>query len=251
MVLFFAYSICIVIITVISILTYAFCQYVNKYKSRIIVISLDGNIGAGKSTLLKKLDRYIKSFPKYSNEISIINEPVHIWEQTGILKEFYNDKKKYAGGFQYFVLNTLIHELQLEMNKYKESKIHIIITERSLESTRWVFAKMLYDDGFINNVEMNMYLYLYNLIDQKYLPSATIYLNTLYDTCNDRIEKRNRDGESNISIEYLQKCENYYYNMIINNEKPTFHIIGDSYNENDIRITNQICEQIIRFIYSI
>jgi deoxyadenosine/deoxycytidine kinase len=215
-----------------------------------IVISLDGNIGAGKSTLLKKLDYYIKSFYKYSNEISIISEPVHIWEQTGILKEFYNDKKKYAGGFQYFVLNTLINELQLEMNKYKEAKLHIIITERSLESTRWVFAKMLYDDGFINEIEMNMYLYLYNLIDNKYLPNATIYLNTKYDICNDRIEKRNRDGESNISIEYLQKCDYYYNNMINSNKKPVLAINGDISNEFDNE-DNQMCEQIIRFIYSI
>ena len=246
--MFFAYCIFICIIVAISILTYIFCQCVNKYK--IIVISLDGNIGAGKTTLLKKLDYYIKSFSKYSNEISIISEPVHIWEQTGILKEFYNDKKKYAGSFQYFVLNTLINELQLEMDKYKESKLHIIITERSLESTRWVFAKMLYDDGFINNVEMNMYLYLYNLIDNKYLPNATIYLNTKYDTCNDRIEKRNRDGESNISIEYLQKCEYYYNNMINSNKIPILNIDGNISNESD-NITNQICEQIIRFIYSI
>ena len=247
----FAYFCSIIFIVAISILTYIFYAFDTLFKkSKIIIISLDGNIGAGKSTLLKKLNKYIKSFPKYSKEISIISEPVHIWEQTGILKEFYNDKKKYAGGFQYFVLNTLINELKLEMNKYKESKMHIIITERSLESTRWVFAKMLYDDGFINNVEMNCYLYLYNLIDKKYFPSATIYLNTTYDICNNRIEKRNRDGESNISVEYLEKCNEYYKHMINNHKIPILNINGDISNE-DVNISNQLCEQIIRFIYSI
>jgi ABC-type phosphate transport system ATPase subunit len=90
----FAYFCSIIFIVVISILTYVFYAFDKIKKSKIIIISLDGNIGAGKSTLLKKLDRYIKSFSKYSKEISIISEPVHIWEQTGILKEFYNDKKK-------------------------------------------------------------------------------------------------------------------------------------------------------------
>jgi deoxyadenosine/deoxycytidine kinase len=192
------------------------CSFGNckkKYK----IISLDGNIGAGKSTLLKKLNEYIIKYD--IKNISIVEEPVNVWESTGILKKFYENKKQNAGFFQLFVLETLVHVIQDKLDKlgtlgaFSNNNTHIIITERSLDSTKWVFAQMLYDDGEIPYEIMESYLYVYNKINKSYLPSATIYLNTPPEICNERIIKRNRDGEI-ISNEYLIRCDNYYKNMI-------------------------------------
>lgn len=225
-----------------------------------IIIAIEGNIGGGKSTLLYILKQYIKK--NNINNIFIVEEPVHIWESTGILKEFYLQKDKYAGLFQIFVLETLVEALKKTMqlcakacsNICLKDKKNIIITERSLDSTRWVFAKMLYDNKEISDVEMNCYLHIYNTIDKKYLPSAVIYLNTDIETCNKRIIKRGREGES-ISKEYLANCDIYYKQMInnIKNKSPVLEI--ESYDNDDIDniedINGQICKQIIEFCQTI
>lgn len=231
---------------------------ISNYKKKYKIISLDGNIGAGKSTLLKILNRYI--IQHNIKNISIVEEPVNVWESTGILKKFYENKHQNAGFFQLFVLETLVHAIQDKLDTlladafgagaFGNNNTHIIITERSLDSTKWVFAQMLYDDGEISYEVMESYLYVYNKINKSYLPSATIYLNTDPTTCNERIIKRNREGEI-ISNEYLIKCDKYYKNMIKEiknrerfNSKPSlvFEIDGNA-QMNDTR-----CKQILNFI---
>ena len=189
-----------------------------------------------------------------------MEEPVKVWESTGILKKFYENKKQNAGFFQLFVLETLVHAIQDKLNTDVfgtgtsadafSSNTHIIITERSLDSTKWVFAQMLYDDGEIPYEIMESYLYVYNKINKSYLPSATIYLNTDPTTCNERIIKRNRDGEI-ISNEYLIKCDSYYKNMIkgiktrehFNSKLSSVLEIDGNGSNSDI-----ICRRILNFI---
>jgi len=209
-----------------------------NYKKNIKLISLDGNIGAGKSTLLNNLQEYINK--NNIKNIIIIKEPVDIWESTGILKKFYEDKKKYAGMFQLFVLETLIEKLKNAIDNIHDNNNYYIITERSLESTRWVFAQMLYNDGNISEEEMNSYTYVYNMpINSKYLPDSIIYLNTPPDICNQRIIKRGRPGE-NIEISYLEKC-NLYYKKMINNAINKKNKVLEINN-------NQLNKEIISFI---
>jgi deoxyadenosine/deoxycytidine kinase len=182
-----------------------------------------------------------------------VEEPVKVWESTGILKKFYENKNQNAGFFQVFVLETLVHVIQDKLDTLNafSNNTHIIITERSLDSTKWVFAQMLYDDGEISPEVMESYLYVYNKINKSYLPSATIYLTTPPEICNERIIKRNRDGEI-VSNEYLIKCDKYYKNMIkyyknreMFNSKSSSVLEIDGNADDDI-----ICKQILNFIYS-
>ena len=188
--LYYIYEFYLILIGIISLL-FIYVNYNFSHKKKYKIISLDGNIGAGKSTLLKILNNYII---KYNiKNISIVEEPVNIWESTGMLKKFYENKLQNAGFFQLFVLETLIHAIKDKLDSILDKfNTHIIITERSLDSTKWVFAQMLYDDGNIPYEVMESCLYVYNKIDKSYLPSATIYLNTSPETCSERIIKRNR-----------------------------------------------------------
>jgi deoxyadenosine/deoxycytidine kinase len=238
------YYIYVLYLILIGIFTLFFTININccktSCKKKYKIISLDGNIGAGKSTLLKILNNYII---KYNiKNISIVEEPVNIWESTGMLKKFYENKMQNAGFFQLFVLETLVHAIKDKLDTIDTNSTHIIITERSLDSTKWVFAQMLFDDGNISHEVMESYLYVYNKIDKSYLPSATIYLNTNPETCNQRIIKRNRDGEI-ISNEYLIKCNRYYKNMIniIKQSSPVLEINGND---------DKTCTQILNFIYA-
>jgi len=219
----------------------------------VLIISIEGNIGAGKSTLLKHFKEFINK--NNIKNISIVEEPVNIWIQTGILKKFYLEKDKYAGFFQLFVLETLKQAIKNCINNYKYNNRQIIITERSLNSTRHVFAQMLYNNKEISDEEYSSYLYVYNNVNTKYLPTKIIYLNTDYITCHHRAIQRNRDGEDTISIEYLKECDEYHKKMINNNKIPVLELNIHNHNCSNIVGCNycykhyeSFCLQIVNYI---
>ena len=152
-----------------------------KYK----IISIEGNIGSGKSTLLENLRKY------YSNNVCIIflREPVDDWEKikdndgNTMLKKFYADQEKYSFAFQMMayisrlkILRDIIKKIEDErvillQNRFKEIienynkqqetfelPKYVIITERSLYTDKYVFAKMLHDQGKIEDVCYQIYL---------------------------------------------------------------------------------------------
>jgi deoxyadenosine/deoxycytidine kinase len=216
-----------------------------KKNTNVIIISFEGGIGAGKSTILSKIKEYVNKH-KMDN-IFIIKEPVDLWERTGILSSFYLNQNKYSGFFQLFVLETLVDVLRNKINeclRKKKYKTIYIITERSIESTKWVFAQMLYDDKIITEAEMKCYIYVYGMLEyKKYSPKAIIYLNTPPGVCKQRIIHRNRDGENNIESNYLEKCE-FYYKKMINFYKENKKVLELEYNNTD----EKNCKDIIDFI---
>lgn len=240
----------IIAVAVIALISYFMLL---KKKPNVIIISLEGGIGAGKSTILSQMNEYINK--KKIDNVFIIKEPVDLWARSGILSKFYSNQNKYAGFFQLFVLETLIDVLRNKINEClrKKHKTIYIITERSIESTKWVFAQMLYEDKIITEEEMKCYMYVYGMIEnKKYSPRAIIYLNTPPEVCRQRIINRNRNGENNIELGYLEKCE-YYYKKMVNFYKENKKVLEIEYTEcdNSIKYNDnkaQNIKKIIEFI---
>lgn len=237
----------LIVAFIISISVLCFIVFFKK-TINVKIISFEGSIGAGKTTILSQIKEYINR-EKIDN-IFIIKEPVDLWERTNILSKFYSDQKKFAGFFQLFVLETLIDVLRNKIKECsrKKNKNIYIITERSIESTKWVFAQMLYDDKIITEEEMKCYTYVHSMEEnKKYSPRGIIYLNTPPNICKQRIMNRNRSGENNIENNYLEKCEIYYKKMI-NFYKENKKVLEINYTENN---TEDICKNIIHFIKNI
>ena len=122
-----------------------------------IVISVEGNIGSGKSTLLK----YLTSDLQLSRPVVFLQEPVDEWQKImseegeTMLQKFYKNKARYAFSFQ---MMAYISRLALLKKSVEENPDAIIITERSLYTDRFVFAKMLYDTKNIELAEYSIYL---------------------------------------------------------------------------------------------
>jgi len=165
------------------------------------LISIEGNIGSGKSTILKQLK-------KYSDDFVYVDEPVSQWESIkdsndkNILELFYQDQKKYSFSFQILAYITRLKSL---LDAYKSNPHKIIICERSIYTDKYVFAKMLYEQGNIEEIEWKTYNYWFDTFNELTKLDGLIYVNTDPQTCFDRIKKRNRSGESNIPLEYLKK----------------------------------------------
>lgn len=179
-----------------------------------IILSIDGNIGSGKSTLYADLQRY------YSNntDICFVPEPVDDWtnivdaNNTPILTNLYKDTRKYAFRFQ---MMAYISRLHLLRKRVKENKYKIIISERSVQTDRNVFAKMLYDDGMIEHDEYQIYNKWFDEFLDDMRLGGIIYVKAEPEVCANRVKIRAREGET-IPIEYLQKCHNYHENWLEN-----------------------------------
>jgi len=179
-----------------------------------IILSIDGNIGSGKSTLYADLQRYYGS----NTDICFVPEPVDDWtnivdaNNTPILTNLYKDTRKYAFRFQ---MMAYISRLHLLRKRVKENKYKIIISERSVQTDRNVFAKMLYDDGMIEHDEYQIYNKWFDEFLDDMRLGGIIYVKAEPEVCANRVKIRAREGET-IPIEYLQKCHNYHESWLEN-----------------------------------
>ena len=183
--------------------------------TRPLIISVDGNIGSGKSTLVSKL----RTRAKNRNDIVFVDEPVKEWENIkdkdgkNMIQKFYGNVKKYAFAFQMMAYISRLAELKEAYQKAIDDKISIIITERSVETDRMVFAQMLHDEGDIESVEFEIYTKWFDHFIKDMKVDHYVYIDASSITCDARIKKRNRSGE-NIPIEYLEKCQKYHQDWL-------------------------------------
>jgi deoxycitidine kinase/deoxyguanosine kinase len=225
-------------------------------KSNIQIISIEGNIGSGKSTLLSNLKKY------YNQNVNVIflKEPVDEWSKikdedgVTILEKFYSQQDKYAFSFQMMayisrlkLLKDTINEIKNNGNKY------MIISERSLYTDKMVFAKMLYDKNKIEFINYQIYLNWFNTFSEEYPVNKIIYVKTDHEICHKRISVRSREGENNISLEYLKSCQEYHENMLDKNSLDCICscqiVLNGNHDiyEND-KILNEWIETITKFI---
>ena len=188
------------------------------YRPRLI--SIEGNIGAGKSTLVEELKiRYADR-----DDIVFLQEPVDAWAgitQDGktMLELFYEDQKKYSFGFQVMAYMSRLRMIKNEIEKANQ-KVKTIVMERSLDADRHIFAKMLFQDGMIEECMYKIYLLMSDDGLDVYSSDGMIWLDTPPEECSRRICTRGREGEELIGLAYLQKCDMYHRHWLAGEVPP-------------------------------
>ena len=183
------------------------------------IISIEGNIGSGKSTLVHDLQVYFKNKDISNDKVVFLQEPVDVWntirdDNGTILEHFYKDQTKYSFPFQMMAYISRLSKLRETIKKYPES---IIITETSLFTDKFVFAKMLYDNEKIDEISYQIYLKWFNDFINDLPKHEFIYIKASPEKCLERINRRNRSGES-IELDYLVNCDKYHDNMLSSHE---------------------------------
>lgn len=180
-------------------------------KNTVTLVSFDGNIGSGKSTMMKKAQEYYKN----NENIIFAEEPTEKWKLvkdkngTEMLKLFYQDQEKHAFKFQIMAFVSRLSGLREIVNANSGKNI-IIITERSLYTDKEIFAKMLYDQGKMSDVEYQIYLTLFDEFAAEFEVNKVVYIRTDPDKCYERIHLRSREGEELIPLAYLEECHKYH-----------------------------------------
>lgn len=183
------------------------------------IVSIEGNIGSGKSTLLDNLRKHYND----NCHVVFLKEPVDDWEKikdkqgNTMLKKFYSDQDKYSFPFQmmaYISRLKILRDTIKEITSKNNNDNYVIITERSLYTDKHVFAKMLHDQGKIEDVCYQIYLNWFDEFAKDFPINYTVYVKTDPTNCYHRIHKRAREGEEVIPLAYLQDCHNYHEDFL-------------------------------------
>ena len=208
------------------------------------LITIQGNIGSGKSTIVRELKK------KYGDnkDICFIQEPVDIWNtirdenDNPILTLYYENQKEYAFSFQMMAYISRLKILKEAVDKgYK-----YIVSERSLDTDKYVFAKMLYDEKKIKHVEYQIYLKWFDEFKTLFEEENIVYVRTNPVVACERVNKRAREGE-NIPLEYLENCHKYHEDWIINDNITNKYLLIDG--NNDIEENPEIMDKWMNMIY--
>ncbi len=158
-------------------------------------IAVAGNIGAGKTTLSELLAKHYKWIPHYEDV-----------DENPYLNDFYNDMQRWSFNLQIYFLNSRFKQI---MDIRKSGKT--IIQDRTIYEDAEIFAPNLHSMGLMSTRDFNNYKTLFDLmVSVIQPPNLLIYLRASVPTLVNQIQKRGREYESSIRIDYLKQLNDRY-----------------------------------------
>lgn len=162
-------------------------------------IAIAGNIGSGKTTLTKMLAARYGWTPKFE---SVDFNPY--------LSDFYEDMSRWSFNLQIYFLNKRFKDV-VEISKTDD----VIIQDRTIYEDARIFAPNLHDMGLMSSRDFETYSDLFDLMMSLVkMPDLLIYLKSSIPNLVSQIQKRGREYEKTIRIDYLTGLNNKYENWI-------------------------------------
>lgn len=167
-------------------------------------IAIAGNIGSGKTTLTTMLAKYYDWEAKF--------EPV---EHNPYLDDYYKNIPRWSFCLEVYFLKQRFHDL-LEISK----KENTIIQDRSIYEGVYVFTANNKEMGNLSDRDFETYMELFELMTEvvKY-PDLMIYLKASVPHLVKNIQKRGRDYEQTMPLEYLDNLNKRYDQFIFEKYK--------------------------------
>ncbi|MDA3614966.1 deoxynucleoside kinase [Polluticaenibacter yanchengensis] len=201
-------------------------------------IAIAGNIGAGKTTLTEMLSKHYKWIPQFENV-----------DDNPYLFDFYEDMPRWSFNLQIFFLNSRLNQL-LEIHRGTET----VIQDRTIYEDAMIFAPNLHEMGLMSKRDFeNYYQFFETLKSMVAPPDLLIYLKASVPTLVGQIQKRGRDYEENIRLDYLKKLNDFYNKFVDNYKEGPLLIIDvdtNKFGENSEDL-GKIFEKIDRELYGL
>ena len=200
-------------------------------------IAIAGNIGCGKTTLTKMLAKRYGWNPRF--------EPV---DNNPYLADYYADMPRWSFNLQIYFLAKRFKEV-VEISKSEED----IIQDRTIFEDARIFAPNLHDMGMMSNRDFQNYSDLFDtMISLVKLPDLMIYIRSSIPNLVEQIQKRGRDYEQSMRMDFLQGLNNKYEAWIKDYKGKLIIIEGDKckfeQNPEDFKsITDQIDARLFGF----
>ncbi len=158
-------------------------------------IAVVGNIGAGKTTLTELLAKNYQWEAMYE---AVDNNPY--------LEDFYSDMKRWSFNLQIFFLNSRFQQI-----RDIQAGATDIIQDRTIYEDAYIFAENLHEMGLLTSRDYGNYQAIFDNITA-YIkpPDLLIYLKASVPTLVENIQRRGREYEASIRLDYLQKLNEKY-----------------------------------------
>lgn len=162
-------------------------------------IGIAGNIGSGKTTLTELLAQHYGWTPKYE---AVTFNPY--------LEDYYKDIPRWSFNLEVYFLTQRLKDV---MNIAKSEET--IVQDRTIFEGVQVFVANNYDMGNLTKRDFEAYMDLFNVVMQSVkLPDLLIYLKCSIPHLVAQIQKRGRDYEQGMSLDYLQGLNERYEKFI-------------------------------------
>ena len=194
-------------------------------------VAIAGNIGSGKTTLTTKLSKHYKWEAHYED---VENNPY--------LNDFYKDMQRWSFNLQVYFLNSRFRQI-INIRESGEKYVQ----DRTIYEDAFIFAPNLHAMGLMSSRDFDNYMEIFNLMDGFIKsPDLLIYLRASVPTLVGQIQKRGREYENSIRLDYLTQLNKRYEDWIENYDKGNLLIIdvddlNFSENEEDL---GSIIEQV-------
>ncbi|MBS1748970.1 MAG: deoxynucleoside kinase [Bacteroidetes bacterium] len=162
-------------------------------------IAISGNIGAGKTTLTEMLSKHYRWIPQFEDV-----------DHNPYLYDFYEDMPRWSFNLQIYFLNNRLNQL-LEIQKGNET----VIQDRTIYEDAHIFAPNLHEMGLMSKRDFENYFRFFETLRQMVKPpDLMIYLQASVPTLVGQIQKRGREYEENIRLDYLKRLNEFYNKWI-------------------------------------
>ena len=158
-------------------------------------VAIAGNIGSGKTTLATKLSKHYKWEAHYED---VENNPY--------LNDFYKEMQRWSFNLQVYFLNSRFRQILTIKASQKD-----FIQDRTIYEDAFIFAPNLHSMGLMSSRDFENYQQLFNLMDSFIQgPDLLIYLRASTSTLVSQIQKRGREYENNLRLDYLNRLNERY-----------------------------------------
>jgi len=158
-------------------------------------VAIAGNIGSGKTTLTTKLSKHYKWNPHFED---VENNPY--------LNDFYKEMQRWSFNLQVFFLNSRFRQI-IDIKKSDKN----FIQDRTIYEDAFIFAPNLHAMGLMSTRDFDNYKDIFNLMDSLVDgPDLLIYLRASVPTLVEQIQKRGREYENSIRLDYLTQLNDRY-----------------------------------------
>ena len=162
-------------------------------------IGVAGNIGSGKTTLTGMLAKHYGWTPKYE---AVTYNP--------FLEDYYKDIRRWSFNLEVYFLTQRLKDVM-----GIASSSETIIQDRTIFEGVYVFVENNYAQGNLSKRDFDAYMDLFNVVmSQVKLPDLLIYLRSSIPHLVENIQKRGRDYEQSMGLDYLQGLNDRYEKFI-------------------------------------
>ena len=168
-------------------------------KRLVMHIGIAGNIGSGKTTLTRMLSEHYGWTPKYE---AVTYNPY--------IEDYYKDIRRWSFNLEVYFLTQRFKDI-LEISKAEGT----VIQDRTILEGVYIFTANNRDMGNISERDFSTYMELFHaMMSVVRLPDLLIYLKCSVPHLVSQIQKRGRDYEKSISLEYLSGLNERYEEWI-------------------------------------